>query len=122
MIISMLVSWVALSVGFWAASALLPGMRIRGGLVNTFMASALFGLLMYFLGTFLFVLIGIGTFGLGFLFSFIARLIVGSILLIATDKLTNRLSIDGFRTAFVAALIVSVVGGGAEYLIEEFVL
>lgn len=115
----LLVSWVALTLAFWVASLLLPGFKVKGGVASHFVVSAVFGTLSFFLGWALYTAIGIGTLGLGFLLSFVTRLVVATILLIATDKLSSRLKIDKASTAFVAALIMSVIGTGAEVVLHR---
>ena len=117
---NLLVSWVALTLAFWVASLLLPGFKIKGGVWSHFVASAVFGTLSFFLGWALYTAIGIGTLGLGFLLSFVTRLVVATILLLATDKLSDRLKIDKISTAFLAALITSVIGTGAEAVLHRF--
>jgi uncharacterized membrane protein YvlD (DUF360 family) len=113
----LLVSWIALCVAFWVATLLLPGMKVKGGIVSLAIVSAIFGTLSFFLGQALYLLIGFGTLGIGFLVSFLTRLIVGAILLLVTDKLSKRLSVDGFKTAVLAALVMAVVGVGTEMLL-----
>ena len=108
--VAILVNWAILALGLFLAAALLPGMRIRGGASGHLVVAALYGLLMAGLGWCLFGAIGFATLGLGFLFSFVTRLVVGAILLIATDKLSERLWLRGFGSAFIAATIVALVG------------
>ena len=116
----LIVSWVALTLAFWVSSLILPGFKIKGGVGSHFVVSALFGTLSFFLGRLLFTVIGIGTLGIGFLLSFLTKLVVATILLLATDRLSKRLTIDKFGTAFLAALIVAVVGTGAEAVLDRF--
>src|SRR5688572_6873146 len=108
--IELVIKWVALTVGFWAAAALLPGIKIKGGAGGHFIVAAIFGTLSFFLGNLLYTMIGLGTFFIGFVLAFLTRLIVGTILLIVTDKLTDKLSINRASTAFLAALVVAIVG------------
>ena len=35
-----------------------------------------------------------------------------------TDAFTKKLTIDGFGTAFMASLIMSIAGTGAEYVVQ----
>lgn len=116
---NLLVSWVALTLAFWAASLLLPGFKIKGGVASHFVVSAVFGTLSFFLGRPLYAAIGIATLGLGFLLSFVTRLVVSTLLLLATDKLSDRVKIDRARTAFLAALVMSVIGTGAEAVLQR---
>jgi putative membrane protein len=70
-------------------------------------------------GWLLFVIIGIGTLGLGFLLAFVTRWVVNAILLKVTDALTDRLTIRGFGPALLAALVMSVLGTFGEYLVTR---
>ena len=116
---SLLITWVILTLGLFVASKVLDGMTIKGGIGSHLLVSALFGLLNVVLGGFLFHLIGIGTLGLGYLLAFITRLIVTALMLVLVDKLSDRLKIKTFGTAFLAALIVSLVGTLAEWALAQ---
>jgi uncharacterized membrane protein YvlD (DUF360 family) len=116
---ALLITWIILTLGLFVASKVLDGMTIKGGIGSHLLVSALFGLLNVFLGGFLFHLIGIGTLGLGYLFGFITRLIVTALMLVLVDKLSTRLTVKTFGTAFLAALIVSVVGTLAEWALAQ---
>jgi uncharacterized membrane protein YvlD (DUF360 family) len=99
-----------LTLGLFVAAKLLDGMEIKGGVVSHLIVSALFGVANAVLGPPLFVAIGIATFGIGLLLSFVTRLVVSALLLMLVDKLSDRVRIKTFGTAVLAALIVSVVG------------
>jgi len=114
----LLISWLLLSVAVWITGLILPGFRVRG-FFGAVVVAAIFGLLNLFLGWLLFVLIGIGTLGLGFLFAFITRWIVDAILLKITDAFTERLEIRSFGWALAAALIMSLVGTVGEYALQN---
>lgn len=117
----LLISWVALTLAFWVASLLLPGFKVKGGVLSHLVVAAIFGTLSFFLGWLLYAAIGLGTLGIGFVLSFLTRLVVSTILLLGTDKLTDRLKIDGWKTAFLASLVMAVVGTGAEAVLEHAV-
>src|SRR4051812_45778369 len=106
----LLITWVALSFAFFVAAKVLPGMKIKGGIGSHLIVSAIFGGLVFLVGWLLFTVIAIGTLGLGLLLPFLTRLVVMTILLLVTDKLTSRLTVKGLMTAFFASLIVAVVG------------
>ena len=107
-------TWLVLSVAVWLTSVLLPGFKVRG-LGGVLVVAALFGILNWALGWLLFVLIGIGTLGIGFLLAFLTRWIVDAILLKITDAMTDRLEIRSFSWALAAALVMSAVGTVAEW-------
>ena len=115
-------TWFILSFSLWVASKLLSDMKLEGGIVSALIVSAIFGLLTYFAGAALFLVLGTLTLGLGFLFAFVTRVVVAAILLKLTDALTDRLTVKSFGTAVIAALIMSGVGTLAQYVLEQHVL
>jgi uncharacterized membrane protein YvlD (DUF360 family) len=117
---NLVISWVALTVAFWVASLVLPGFKVKGGALSHLVVAAIFGTLSFFLSSALFVAIGIGTLGIGFVLSFLTRLFVSTLLLLVTDKLSSRLSIKSFGTAFIASLVMAVVGTGTEAVLDRF--
>lgn len=113
-----LISWGALTVAMWAAARLLPSMEIRGGIGSHLLVSAGFGLLLTLTGWALHLVLGVASFGLLFVFGFVARVLVGAIVLKITDALSERLRVDGFGTALLASLIIALVGSGVEALVR----
>jgi putative membrane protein len=116
---SIIIKWAILTLSIWVASKLLDGFKLKGSTASAFLVSALFGILSVLAGWLLFFFIGVSTLGLGFLFASVAWIVVNAILLKVADALTDRLSIKSFGTAIVAALIMSVVGSGAEYALTH---
>jgi putative membrane protein len=110
-----LISWLLLSVSVWITALILPGFRVRG-FGGALVVAAIFGLLNWAMGWLLFVAIGLGTLGLGFLLAFITRWIVDAILLKITDWATDRLEIRSFGWALAAALVMSLLGTAADYI------
>jgi putative membrane protein len=104
-----LFGWLILSLGVFAAAKLIPGVHVPG-FWDAVVVAAIFGVLNFFLGWLIFVILGIATLGIGFLLAFITRLIVNAILLKFTDGLTNRIRINGFANAILASLVISLVG------------
>ena len=117
MLLHVLGSWLILSVAVWLTAVLLPGVKVKG-VGGAIVTAALFGVLNFFLGWVLFVLIGLGTLGVGFILAFVTRWIVDAIILKITDALTDKLTVRGFGTALVAALIMALLGGVGEYLLH----
>lgn len=115
---ALLISWLVLTFAFVVTSKLVDGFQLKGGLGSQLLVAAIFAILNVVLGRFLFVALGIASLGLGFLLSFITRLVVGAILLKLTDALTSRLKVKSFGTAFVAALVMSIVAAVTEYVLE----
>jgi putative membrane protein len=105
---SLLLSWLVLSLAFYVTAVVLPGFHIKsfGG---AFVVAAIFGLLNFLLGWLLFTVFAIATLGIGLLLAFITRWIVNAILLVLTDKISDSLDIDGFRWALGGALMISIL-------------
>lgn len=113
---SLLLSWLILSLAVYVTAAVLPGFHIRsfGG---AFAVAAIFGLLNFFLGWLLFTVFAIATLGIGLLLAFITRWIVNAILLIITDKVSDALDIDGFAWALGGALMISVLSAVGDAIV-----
>jgi putative membrane protein len=112
-----LLSWLVLSVSVWVTAAILPGFRVSG-FGGAIRAAAIFGVLNWLLGRFIFVVLGIATLGIGFLLAFITRFIVMALLLKFVDALSSNFKIDSFGTAILGALLMSGIGTLAEYAIQ----
>jgi uncharacterized membrane protein YvlD (DUF360 family) len=113
-----LISFAVLVVSLFVATAFLEGMQIKGGIGSYVVVGLVFGVLNFFLGETFFRLIGFGTLGLGFLFSFITRLLATSIVLrIASTFAEKRLYVKDWKTAFLAALLMSFTTGVCEMLL-----
>lgn len=111
-----IVGWLILSVAVWATAAVLPGVHVRG--FGTAVAvAAVFGILNFLFGWLLFIIIGIGTLGLGFLLFFITAWIVNALMLYATDALMRSFKIDSFVWALVASLMISVVSTIGQWIV-----
>jgi putative membrane protein len=113
----LLVSWVILSLAVWITAVVLPGFHVKG-VTSAIVVAALFGVLNFLVGWIFFVVIGIATLGLGFLFAFITRWIVNAIVLKLTDALTDHLKIDSFGWAVAGALVMSALGTLGQWLVR----
>ena len=102
----MLISWALLAVTFAITGWLLSGMEVTGGVSSYLIVSLLFGVVNAVIGTLLRLLaLPLTVLTLG-LFSFV----ISAVLLVITDALTDRLSIDAFFwTAIWAAVIMAIV-------------
>ena len=114
---SLLVSWIILSLAVYLTAAILPGFHIRsfGG---AFVVAAIFGLLNFFLGWLLFTVFAIATLGLALLLAFITRWVINAILLVLTDRISDALTIDSFKWALGGALMMSLLGTAGEWLVR----
>ncbi|MGE0787353.1 MAG: phage holin family protein [Sandaracinaceae bacterium] len=116
---SILITWAVLTFSMWVATQLLSKMKIEGGLLSHLFVSAIFGILLTFVGSIVYVVLGTFSLGLLFVFSFLGKLLAGAIVLKLTDMFSSRLKVDGFGTAFLAALIMSFAGTVAEAVLRS---
>ena len=105
----LLLSWLILAFSVWAAAELLPGVKL-GGPKDALVVSAVFGILNFCIGYVLFILMGVGTLGLGFLFAFFTRWMVNAVLLKFTAALTPRIQLRSFGWALLCAMFMSALG------------
>ncbi|HWB81118.1 MAG TPA: phage holin family protein [Nannocystaceae bacterium] len=117
MITSLLISWVVLTLVVLLTAAILPGITVRG-FGGALVVAALFGLLNVGIGWLLFIAIGIGTLGLGFVLAFVTRWIVDAILLKLVDAISGSITIASFGHALLAALVMSGIGTLVDWIIR----
>lgn len=113
---NLLLTWLVMSVAVWLTAEVLPGFHVKS-FKSAIVVAAMFGLLNFLLGWLLFAVFAIATLGIGLLLAFITRWIVNAIVLKLTDSLTDHLTIDSFGWALAGALLISVIGTAAEWLI-----
>jgi putative membrane protein len=116
----LLVSWLVMSAAFWLTAQLLPGFSVNG-FRGAIWVAAIFGVINWLIGWFLFGVIGIMSLGIGFLLSFLTRWLVNAILLKVTDKLSSNLTIRGFSTALIGALLLSLFATIGQALVRFLV-
>lgn len=117
MLMHLLLSWLLLSLIVLLTAALLPGFKVRG-FGGAVLVALLFGVLNVAIGRLLFVVIGFGTLGLGFLLAFLTRWFVDAILLKLVDALTDRLEIRSFGWALLGALCISALSVLADFAVR----
>ena len=105
---SLIIAWLVLSLAVWVTAAVLPGFHLKGA-GGALLVAAIFGLLNFFLYWLFFTVFTVATLGLAWLLSLITRVVINAILLVITDKLTDRLKIDHFGWALAGAVIISIV-------------
>ena len=93
----------------WLTAKFVSGFEIKGGFGGSALVALVFGLLDFLLRHFLFVVIGIGTLGIGFLLEPLAQWLITTLLLVLTDKLSDTLTIRSFSRAALAAFVISVL-------------
>jgi putative membrane protein len=111
----LLATWLVLSIAVWLTAAILPGFKVTGfwGAVK---AAAVFGTLNWLLGWFFFVVLSIVTLGIAYLLAFITHWIIMAVILKLSDKVSKSIEIDGFGTALIGALIMTVIDSGVQHL------
>ena len=114
---SILVTWAVLALSMFIASRSLSRMKIEGGVVSHLVVSAGFGLLMLLTGWLFQLALGVLSGGLLFVFGFVGQVLAGAIVLKLTDLFSERLKVEGFGTAILASLIISLSGTVAEWVL-----
>jgi putative membrane protein len=112
----LILSWLILSAAVWITAVVLPGFHVRN-FGSAFVVAALFGILNFLLGWIFFTVFTIATLGIALLLAFITRWVINAIILLITAALTDRLKIDSFGWALLGALMMSLLGTAAEWLI-----
>ena len=107
--VSLLLSWLILSIAVWVTASVLPGFHVKG-FKSALIVAAIFGVLNFFLGWLLFVMFTVVTLGLAWLLAFLTRWLINTLLLMLTDRLTEHLKIDSFGWAAAGAFVISLVG------------
>ncbi|HVZ33932.1 MAG TPA: phage holin family protein [Polyangiaceae bacterium] len=113
---SILLSWLTATLGLWLAANVLDGVRITS-FVDAVWAGALLGVLQAVLTGPLFVLLGIGTLGIGFLLWFLTRWVAAALVIMIAASLSRRLAVDGFFPALVTAFIVAATGAVVRWIL-----
>lgn len=116
--VGILISWVTIAAGLWLSDKVLDGFKIRGGIGSFLLVAALFGVLNFLLGWFIYAVLGVLSLGLGFLFGFVTRLVVSALLLKLADAFSSRLEIRGFKYAFLAALVMAIASLAVDWAIR----
>jgi putative membrane protein len=114
--LGLLATWLTLTLGLWITAQVLPGFRMKNQR-SAWIVAAIFGILNALLSTLLFVVFSIATLGIAWLLGFLTNWLIAAILLVATDKLTDHLKIDGFGKALIAALLVTTIAFVARWLL-----
>jgi putative membrane protein len=105
LLVRVLLNWLILTAAVWAATAVVPGLHVDGGVVTYLALSVLFGLVNAVLGPLLDLVampLTIVTLGL-------FALVVNGVLLATTAGLSERFSVVGLGSAVVGALVIAVV-------------
>jgi putative membrane protein len=114
---TLLLSWLVLTVAVWITAMVLPGVHVKD-FRSAILVAALIGILNFFLGWLLFAVFTIATLGLAWLLAFITRWIINAIILKLADAMTDRLTVDSFGWALAGSLMMSLIGTAGEWLIR----
>lgn len=115
MVVRILIRLVVLAVAIWLTTWILPGVDVNGGVLTYLWVALLFGLVNAFIGPVLrfvalpFTIVTLGLFAL----------VVNAALLGITAALTDRLEVDGFWVAVLAALLISIFSAVLGYFVPE---
>ena len=100
-----LIRWGALSAAFWVATALIPGIDVKGGLTTYLWVALLFGLLNATLGSLLklltlpAVILTLGLF----------LVVVNAAILMLVARWSEKVDVNNFWSAVFAAIVISVI-------------
>lgn len=106
--IALIISWLFSAGALLLAGRIFERVQLKGDLVDALWVSAIYAVLSFFLYWFFFVLLGIATLGLGFLFHLITSLVAAAIVLKVTSALSSRLDIQGFAPAVGTAILLAI--------------
>jgi putative membrane protein len=93
------------AVALWVAAGLVGGITLEAGFWQLVLAAAIFGVVNALLKP-LFILLSLPAvlLSLG-----LALIVINAVLLAITDALTDALEVDGFGSALLGAIVISVV-------------
>ncbi len=101
----LLTRWAALALAFWAATALIPGIDVKGGITTYLWVALLFGLLNVTLGSLLKIL----TLPAVILTLGLFLIVVNASVLMLLARWSDKLDINTFWSAIFAAVVISVI-------------
>lgn len=99
------IRWAVLSVAVWVATAILPGIAIKGGAWSYLWVALLVALVNTFIGT----LVKILTFPAVILSLGLFLIVINAAMLKLVDKWSTAISINSWWSAIFASLIISIV-------------
>jgi len=108
--VSLIVHLVAEALAIWVATLLISGIHVYGGVITYLWIALLFGVVNAVLGS----ILRLFTLPLVVLTLGLFSLVISTAMLALTASLSSKLDIDGFWSAFGAALVVAVVSAVVE--------
>lgn len=115
--VSILLSWLAIALALLLADRLFDGVQLRGDLGVALLVALGFSVLNFIFHWVFFVLLGLATLGIGFLFYFATQLVSTAIVLKLTSALSRRFVVRGFGAALGTAVLVTLAGALVERLV-----
>jgi putative membrane protein len=111
--VRVVVGWVVIALAFLLTTQIVPGIQVRGGVVGYLLTAAVFGLVNGILGPVLRLLtlpISIITLG-------VFLLVLNALLLALAAWLVPALTIDGFWSAFIGAILIGLVSWALNHVL-----
>ncbi len=106
MLKSLLIRWLVIAAAVWVTDWLFKGITINGGLVGVLLVALVFGLVNAIIKP----IVQLLTCPLIILTLGLFTLVINTLMLLLTDMLMgDYLSVNGFWTAFFAAIVISIV-------------
>src|SRR4051794_22147210 len=115
MIRRLIFAWLVLAVSIGITAAVLPGVDIDGGFGSLLWVAVIFGLVNAVLGTILRLL----TFPLILLTLGLFALVINALLFQITSWISDSLDVDGFGSALLAALIISIINTILDFVLQR---
>jgi len=113
-IVRLLLKWLIIALAIALTAELFTGIEITGGFGSTLWVALIFGLVNAIIGPiFRFLAIPLMVITLG-----LFALVVNALLFLITDAISSNLEIDGFWPAVGGALVIALVDGMLELLID----
>ncbi len=102
-----MIRWGVLALAVWAATALIPGIKVHGGAWDYLWVALIFSVINTFLGSFLKLM----TLPAVILTAGLFLIIINAAMLELTARWSSALTITSFWCAIFASVIISVVSG-----------
>lgn len=103
-----LTSWVFAALAIILADRLFERVRLDGDFGTALAVAAGFGILKMLFGWFFFVLLGLATLGIGFVFYMATTIVSTALVLMMTSALSRRFRVDGFMPALGTSILVTL--------------
>jgi putative membrane protein len=111
--------WLSFAIGIWLTARIVPGFSVRSFGTAVWVA-ALLGVLHMLVGWLLFVAIGLGTLGIGFLLAFATRWLVTALLLVSIDAMLKSFVMKNFGVALLGSVVLTTIASLTDALLKRF--